>query len=174
MRDFGYDTELLARNELDDRNLVGLSGVVKVTRTVVNGTSLFSLDGFDRRSRWEDLSARQGRSELHDLQLHPDQPVPQLPSPLSSPLLGRLAGEKHTRAAMLFGRAFEQALAAYFRREDSAVTFYREWAAYQKQPLHYSERDSWDGMLQQGIQLLERFCQEDRVHVRQPRQQSTD
>jgi PD-(D/E)XK nuclease superfamily len=77
--------------------------------------------------------------------------------------------EKNARAAMIFGRAFEQALAAYFRREDPAVTFYREWAAYQKQPLHYPERDSWNGMLQQGIQLLDRFCQEDRVHVRQPR-----
>lgn len=35
--------------------------------------------------------------------------------------------------------------------------------------LRYSERDSWDLMLQQGIQLLERFCQEDRVRIRQPR-----
>ena len=77
--------------------------------------------------------------------------------------------EKDTRAAMLFGRAFEQALAAYFRKEDAAVTFFREWAAHKAQPLHYSERDNWDGMLQQGIQLLERFCQEDRVRVRQPR-----
>jgi PD-(D/E)XK nuclease superfamily len=77
--------------------------------------------------------------------------------------------EKDTRAAMLFGRAFEQALAAYFRREDSAVTLYREWAAYQKQPLYYSERDSWDRMLEQGIQLLDRFAQEDRVRVPQPR-----
>jgi hypothetical protein len=77
--------------------------------------------------------------------------------------------EKDTRAAMLFGRAFEQALGAYFRRQDPAVTFYREWAAYQKQPLRYSERDTWDGMLQQGIQLLERFCQEDRVRISQPR-----
>jgi len=77
--------------------------------------------------------------------------------------------EKDTRAAMLFGRAFEQALGAYFRHEDPAVTLYREWAVYQKQPLHYSERDSWDTMLQQGIQLLERFCQEDRVRIRQPR-----
>src|SRR5438105_10501355 len=77
--------------------------------------------------------------------------------------------EKDSRAAMLFGRAFEQALGAYFRREDPAVALYKEWAAYQQQPLHYSERDSWDRMLEQGIQLLERFCQEDRVHVRQPR-----
>jgi len=77
--------------------------------------------------------------------------------------------EKDTRAAMLFGRAFEQALAAYFRKEDAAVTLCREWATHKAHPLHYSERDSWDSMLQQGIQLLERFCQEDRVRVRQPR-----
>src|SRR5258708_21686259 len=70
---------------------------------------------------------------------------------------------------MLFGRAFEQALAAYFRREDAAATLFREWAVYQKQLLHYSERDSWDRMFEQGIQLLDRFCQEARVRIRQPR-----
>jgi CRISPR/Cas system-associated exonuclease Cas4 (RecB family) len=73
--------------------------------------------------------------------------------------------EKDTRASMLFGRAFEQALAAYFRREDAAVALYKEWANYQKQDLQYSERDSWDRMLQQGVQLLDRFCQDDRVRV---------
>src|SRR5215467_12253714 len=77
--------------------------------------------------------------------------------------------EKDARASMLFGRAFEQALAAYFLREDPSVAFYKEWSTYQNQPLHYSERDSWDHMLQQAIQLLERFSQEDRVRVRQPR-----
>ena len=77
--------------------------------------------------------------------------------------------EKDTRAAMLFGRAFELALAAYFRREDAAVCFYQEWAQYQNQPLHYSERDSWDRMLEQGVHLLHRFSQEDRVRVQQPR-----
>ena len=77
--------------------------------------------------------------------------------------------EKDTRAAMLFGRAFEQALGAYFRREDPAMALYREWAVHQKQPLRYGERDNWDRMLEQGIQLLDRFCQEDRVRIRQPR-----
>src|SRR5215467_5689373 len=43
--------------------------------------------------------------------------------------------EKDTRAAMLFGRAFELALGAYFRREDAAVTLYREWEQYRDQPL---------------------------------------
>src|SRR5438067_3764871 len=46
--------------------------------------------------------------------------------------------EKDTRAAMLFGRCFEQALGAYFRREDAAVTLYREWSQYEKQPLRPS------------------------------------
>jgi hypothetical protein len=78
--------------------------------------------------------------------------------------------EKDTRAAMLFGRAFEQALAAYFRHEDAAVALYKEWAVYQQQALHYSERDSWDRMLQQGVQLLDRFCQDDRIRIRRPRQ----
>jgi PD-(D/E)XK nuclease superfamily len=77
--------------------------------------------------------------------------------------------EKDTRAAMLFGRAFERALSAYFLREDSAAVLFREWAAQQDQRLHYSHGDSWDRMLQQGIQLLDRFCQDDRIRIRQPR-----
>src|SRR5262249_21371085 len=78
--------------------------------------------------------------------------------------------EKDTRAAMLFGRAFEKALAAFFRREDAAAILFREWSNYRDQArdLHYSKGDSWDRMLEQGIQLLHRFCQDDRVQVRQP------
>ena len=38
----------------------------------------------------------------------------------------------------------------------------------QNQGLHYSNRDSWDRMLRQGIMLLDRFCQEDRIQIRQP------
>ena len=77
--------------------------------------------------------------------------------------------EKDTRAAMLFGRAFEQALRAYFLREDAAGALFREWAPYQEQRLHYSNGSSWHRMLQQGIQLLDRFCQDDRICIRQPR-----
>jgi hypothetical protein len=77
--------------------------------------------------------------------------------------------EKDTRAAMLFGRAFEQALAAYFLREDSTAVLFREWNACQNQGLQYSKGDTWDRMLRQGIQLLERFCQDDRIRIRQPR-----
>jgi CRISPR/Cas system-associated exonuclease Cas4 (RecB family) len=77
--------------------------------------------------------------------------------------------EKDTRAAMLFGRAFEQALSAYFLREDPAAALFREWTNHQDSPLEYSHGSTWDGMLQQGIQLLERFAQDDRIRIRQPR-----
>jgi hypothetical protein len=77
--------------------------------------------------------------------------------------------EKDTPAAMLFGRAFERALAAYFLHEDAAGALFREWATCQNQGLHYTKGDTWDRMLQQGIQLLDRFCQDDRIRVRQPR-----
>ena len=77
--------------------------------------------------------------------------------------------EKDSRAAMLFGRAFEQALAAFFRREDPATALFREWSAIREFPLQYSNGDSWDRMLHQGVQLLERFAQDDRIRIRQPR-----
>src|SRR5436309_5736209 len=77
--------------------------------------------------------------------------------------------EKDARAAMLFGRGFERALAAYFLRQDAAAALFREWKLYQDQKLEYSHGDTWDRMLEQGIQLLDRFCQDDRVRIRQPR-----
>ena len=57
LRDFGYDTELLGRDEVDEKTLVGLRGVVKISDSVMNGTSLLNLDGFAPASQWEELSA---------------------------------------------------------------------------------------------------------------------
>src|SRR5207249_8741516 len=65
-------------------------------------------------------------------------------------------------------RAFENALGAFFQKQDSAEVLFREWSAYREAALHYSKSDKWDRMLQQGIQLLDRFCQDERVRVRQP------
>ena len=73
--------------------------------------------------------------------------------------------EKDTRAAMLFGRAFEQAVGAYFQRQDAAAALDPEWSTHREGGLHYSERDTWDHMFQQGVQLLERFRQDGRVQV---------
>jgi hypothetical protein len=57
LRDFLYDPELMAHEQIDEKALPGLRGVVKISRTVVNGISLVNLDGFAPASQWEELSA---------------------------------------------------------------------------------------------------------------------
>ena len=56
LRDFGYDAELLGRDEVDERQLVGLRGVVKISNVVYDGISLLRFDGFAPAGRWEELS----------------------------------------------------------------------------------------------------------------------
>lgn len=56
LRDFGYDPDLLSRNEIDDRYLVGLCGVIQVRSRVVNGSSVLLLDGFAPRQQWGTIS----------------------------------------------------------------------------------------------------------------------
>ncbi len=77
--------------------------------------------------------------------------------------------EKETRAAMLFGRCFEKALAAFFRREDSAAALFKEWGAYRETQLEYTNGDNWERLARQGVQLLEKLARDDRIRIRQPR-----
>jgi len=56
LRDFSYDTELLGRDEIDEKRLLGLRGVVKISHIDFNGASLLRLDGFAPAGRWEELS----------------------------------------------------------------------------------------------------------------------
>ena len=60
LRDFGYDPELLAKNEIDDKALVDLWGVVKVSEFTVHGISVLNFDGFAPAARWEELSMFSG------------------------------------------------------------------------------------------------------------------
>ena len=57
LRDFLYDPELLAHEQIDEKALPGLRGVVRISHAVVNGISLVNLDGFAPASQWEELSA---------------------------------------------------------------------------------------------------------------------
>ena len=57
LRDFGYDGELLGRDEIDEKNLIGLRGVVKLRHEVVNGASLLNLDAFAPEARWPELAS---------------------------------------------------------------------------------------------------------------------
>jgi hypothetical protein len=55
LRDFGYDQDLLGHDEIDDKRLVGLRGVLKVSHTTVNGRLFTNLDAFAPAEAWEDL-----------------------------------------------------------------------------------------------------------------------
>ena len=57
LRDFVYDPELFRRDEVDEKALAGLRGIVKISHTTVNGISLTNLDGFAPASQWEDFSS---------------------------------------------------------------------------------------------------------------------
>ena len=78
--------------------------------------------------------------------------------------------EKEDKAPLIFGRCFESALSAYFSREDSTAAFFKEWQKQHDAPLAYTKNDSWDRLYHQGIHLLERFAQDDRVRIRHPKQ----
>lgn len=56
LRDFLYDPELLGRQEVDERALSGLRGVVKISYSTIHGTSLLNFDGFAPASQWKEFS----------------------------------------------------------------------------------------------------------------------
>lgn len=76
--------------------------------------------------------------------------------------------ERETRASMCFGRTFERALAAVFRGDDGAAVLFEDWSRYRDSGMTYARHETWDGMLQQGIQLLQRFVQDGRVQILRP------
>ena len=72
LRDFGYDSELLGRDEVEEKALAGLRGIVRVSHTTLNGHSFLNLDGFAPAGEWEELAivpavSRKGEAMGHDL-----------------------------------------------------------------------------------------------------------
>jgi hypothetical protein len=55
LRDFGYDAELFSRDQLDEKSLVNLRGVVRTSHTALNGRSYQNLDAFAPAAEWETL-----------------------------------------------------------------------------------------------------------------------
>ena len=56
VRDFGYDAELFQHDEIEDKRLLGLTGVVKISHVVRNGISLLNFDAFAPAGQWNELS----------------------------------------------------------------------------------------------------------------------
>ena len=76
--------------------------------------------------------------------------------------------EPDVKASVIFGRAFEKALGAFFRREDAAAALFDFWQQHQGQKLQFSPGDNWDRMFHQGVGLLNRFAQDERIHIARP------
>lgn len=57
LRDFGYDQELLGRDEVDEKALLRLRGVVRISHTTLNGRRFLNLSGFAPASEWEEISS---------------------------------------------------------------------------------------------------------------------
>jgi hypothetical protein len=53
LRDFGYDPDLMSRDQVDEKALAGLRGIVRVSHTVLNGHSFPNLVGFAPAADWE-------------------------------------------------------------------------------------------------------------------------
>jgi hypothetical protein len=56
LSDFGYDPELLAAEELDDRRVVGLEGVIRLSYWGLNGQRRLDVQGFAKLDRWVELA----------------------------------------------------------------------------------------------------------------------
>ena len=63
LRDFGYDQELLGRDQVDEKALLNLRGVVRTSHVTLNGRSFQNLEAFAPAAEWEELScARPARA----------------------------------------------------------------------------------------------------------------
>ncbi len=62
----------MGQDEVDEKALVGLRGIVKVSRAVVNGRCFVNLDAFSPSAEWEEIpvapvGSSESQEETHDL-----------------------------------------------------------------------------------------------------------
>ena len=70
LRDFEYDRELLDRDQIDEKALQGLRGVIRTSQTMLNGRSYQNLDAFAPAGEWEVMSStpiKEGREAADGL-----------------------------------------------------------------------------------------------------------
>jgi hypothetical protein len=57
---------MLGRDELDEKRIVGLTGVVKISHTTVNGRTYLNLDAFAPTSEWDEVMVVPRTSESEE------------------------------------------------------------------------------------------------------------
>jgi hypothetical protein len=63
LRDFGYDLDLLGQDEVEERSLLGLTGVVRTSRMGLPGRSFLNLQGFAPAPEWEELNTSRSTAQ---------------------------------------------------------------------------------------------------------------
>jgi hypothetical protein len=63
LHDFGYDPDLLSRDQIDEKELLNLRGVVRTAVTKLNGHSYQNLDAFATADWVAFRSAAEGQAE---------------------------------------------------------------------------------------------------------------
>ena len=64
LRDFGYDEDLMGRDEVDEKALLSLQGIVRISHTTLNGRRFLNLSAFAPASEWDEISdSRVGKQE---------------------------------------------------------------------------------------------------------------
>ncbi len=56
LRDFGYDPDLLGQDQVDEKALRNLRGVIRTSYTTLNGRYFQNLEAFAPAGEWEELS----------------------------------------------------------------------------------------------------------------------
>jgi len=56
LRDFGYDSDLLNQDQVDEKALLQLCGVVRTSHVTSNGRSFQNLEAFAPATEWEEVS----------------------------------------------------------------------------------------------------------------------
>ena len=67
LRDFGYDAEPLTRDQIDEKALLNLRGVIRTSFTSINGHSYQNLDSFASEAEWGALAS--ANSDRRDQEL---------------------------------------------------------------------------------------------------------
>ena len=63
LRDFGYDPDMMGRDELNEKVLMGLRGIVRISHTTLYGRCFLNFSGFAPASEWDELSVSMAKSE---------------------------------------------------------------------------------------------------------------
>ncbi len=70
LRDFGYDLDLLGQDQVDEKAIINLRGVIRTSSSTLNGRSFLNLEAFAPAQDWEENSCSTMKSgtgqENHD------------------------------------------------------------------------------------------------------------